>query len=360
MKKKIFFVVPNLFVGGITSVMSALATHIDHTRYEVFMICFDGENKVVDFSGTGVTYIDLQKKNVRKGIRDLYKLIRREKPAVVFSASRHVNIFMGMMKLLFPKTMFLARETSFFDSRNISPKARVFHVLVRMFYRRVDYIICQSEAMKNKLAETLHLPGSKLFVLYNPINAEKAALHAANSSAAFAGDGTVLKLLSVGRMSSEKGYGRLLEILLQLDIPYHFIILGDGPERENVERFIRENKMTDKVWLPGTVNNVGEYIAACDIVLHASYFEGFPNIVLEAGIAGKPVIAFEAPGVGEEVITNGVNGYLVSTKEAYLSAIRQVNTQPLDKQQIVQFVMSRHDIRNICLRLESLLETAKN
>lgn len=75
--------------------------------------------------------------------------------------------------------------------------------------------------------------------------------------------------------------------------------------------------------------NTAQYISGCNFVLSGSYNEGFPNIVLEAGAQGKPVIAFKAPGVGEEVIEDGVTGILVNEDDEKYLPMPSLRRNPL-------------------------------
>ncbi|MBI5050079.1 MAG: glycosyltransferase [Nitrospirae bacterium] len=82
------------------------------------------------------------------------------------------------------------------------------------------------------------------------------------------------------------------------------IIVGEGPERESLQKEINRNKLNDRVLLAGFKSDAISYINAMDIFVLPSEREGFPRVILEAMLMGKPVIAANIAGPSELVIDN--------------------------------------------------------
>ncbi len=123
-------------------------------------------------------------------------------------------------------------------------------------------------------------------------------------------------LISVGRLSPEKGYLDLLKIYLDLrdkKCRWHLDIVGDGPEREKLEKFIEENNLEKCVTLHGFKNNkeIEKLMQKSSIYVMTSYTESFGIVLLEAMSNGIPCIAFDSAEGAREIITSGRDGYLI-------------------------------------------------
>lgn len=94
----------------------------------------------------------------------------------------------------------------------------------------------------------------------------------------------------------------------------HFLLVGDGPERPEVERRFAEAGLADRVHFAGRVEQTADYYAAMDIFWMTSASEGLPTVCIEAAAAGVPVVAFDVGGVKETVV-HGETGMLVGADD---------------------------------------------
>lgn len=123
-------------------------------------------------------------------------------------------------------------------------------------------------------------------------------------------------LISVGRLSPEKGYLDLLKIYLDLKnkkCKWHLDIVGDGSERRKLEKFIKDNNLEADVTLHGFKNSkeIEKLMHKASIYVMTSYTESFGIVLLEAMSNGLPCIAFDSAEGAKEVITSGRDGYLI-------------------------------------------------
>jgi glycosyltransferase involved in cell wall biosynthesis len=110
-----------------------------------------------------------------------------------------------------------------------------------------------------------------------------------------------LTLLSVGRLHPQKNVPRMLEILLairnQSNIPVTARVIGDGPERKSLEKFVRQHNLQSAVsfegWLPR--NEVAAAYRSATVLVQLSRYEGMSNTILEALASGLPVVASRIP-----------------------------------------------------------------
>jgi N-acetyl-alpha-D-glucosaminyl L-malate synthase BshA len=105
----------------------------------------------------------------------------------------------------------------------------------------------------------------------------------------------------------------VLEIFLEVkkNIPCKLIMIGDGPERTNLEKFVRENHLTNCVIFMGKQEKVEDILAISDVFLMPSESESFGLAALEAMACGIPVVATNVGGL-PEIVQNGFNGFMGS------------------------------------------------
>lgn len=123
-------------------------------------------------------------------------------------------------------------------------------------------------------------------------------------------------ILSIGRLSYQKGYDLLLDVANLLFNTYQvrnwkWIIVGEGDERKKIEDKISDYNLVNKVILVGEKENVSEYLNNSKIFVLTSRYEGFGLVIAEAQQFGLPVISFDCKMGPAELVENGKNGYLV-------------------------------------------------
>lgn len=109
-------------------------------------------------------------------------------------------------------------------------------------------------------------------------------------------------IITVGRMVSIKGFDTLIDAFAIVNKKYpewSLTILGDGPEREDLEKQIAELNLQEKIKLPGFVKNVNEWMLNSSIYVLSSRGEGFPMVLLEAMSWGLPIVSFNLPSTVE-------------------------------------------------------------
>jgi glycosyltransferase involved in cell wall biosynthesis len=134
-------------------------------------------------------------------------------------------------------------------------------------------------------------------------------------------------LLTVGRFSKEKGYADLVDALALMDKTkdWKAILVGDGPERPNVEALSRRHGLEDRVIFAGFHLNTAPFFELAELFVLPSHSEGSPNVILEAMAAGVPIVA-TAVGGTPEVVSNEQTALLVPSRrpQAMAAAISRL------------------------------------
>lgn len=136
-------------------------------------------------------------------------------------------------------------------------------------------------------------------------------------------------LLAVGRLGPEKAFDRLIAAFAQLAPDYlgwQLFILGEGRSRRDLEEQVVSLGLGERVRMPGTVGNVGDWYEAADIYVVTSHFEGFPNSLLEAMAYGLPAVSVDCETGPKDILRDKVDGLLVPQHDgaALVDALGQV------------------------------------
>ncbi|MBA6153575.1 glycosyltransferase [Gelidibacter maritimus] len=315
-KIKIIFVLPNLLPGGAERVFSYLAQNIDAKKFNATLLIM-GYSKDASYKIENITTVFLEKPRVLNGIPALYQYIRKNKPNILVSAVGHLNTVTAYMSFMFPKTKFISREVTVLSLDESFFKTKKFDLLGFLSNRRFnsfDKIICQSQDMLDDIKNSYKVSEDKMIVINNPIT---DGFNLKNQIAI----NTPIQYITVGRLSREKGIDRILKILTKLNFPFHYTIIGDGVEKDNLFSLIDQYGLKDKITHINFTKDVAIYLSKSDFFLQGSYFEGFPNCLIESCAVGTPVIAFKAPGGTKEIIEDGINGFLVENEEHFLEKL---------------------------------------
>ena len=192
------------------------------------------------------------------------------------------------------------------------------------FFRACDLIIVPSPSMRTvlkghfgELSSLEVIPNGLDLVPYlvNPQPVDRAMLGFTN---------TDVVSIFVGRLAPEKNLSLLLRAFYGVAMTYdnvRLLIVGEGPERENIEAQVKHMNLRSKVTLTGLVDykEVPSYLAAADIFVTPSLTETFGLSTVEAMAAGLPALGVNAPGT-EDIIDDGITGFVASDDLAVFTA----------------------------------------
>jgi len=133
---------------------------------------------------------------------------------------------------------------------------------------------------------------------------------------------------NVARLEKRKGHKFLLDafqkiIMRRKDCPLKLLIIGEGDERGNLENYVRELNLGEKVIFTGYREDVEELMALMDVFVLTSLREGLPRVLVQAAAVGIPLVAFNVDGV-PEIVKDNHNGFLIRTKDVEQLANRIV------------------------------------
>ncbi|MEM7477870.1 MAG: glycosyltransferase [Planctomycetota bacterium] len=198
-------------------------------------------------------------------------------------------------------------STCFFGGARVAQPQRWRGWLQRFATRKMQKLICVSQSVADNCQQTEKISAEKLCVIPNGIDLddysailEDGKKKALRQLADLKGPERIL--LFVGRLTEQKGILPYLEhssTWLRDNPDYRLVLVGDGEQRESVEKFIASQDLPAQIKCLGWQQNVNEWMRLANCLVLPALYEGMPNVVLEAMASGLPIACFEADGIRE-------------------------------------------------------------
>ncbi len=352
-KQSIIFILPDLETGGAERIVMTLANHLPREKFEPKIMLLRKEGGYLRYVKDDVEIIDLNTERIRHSIRPILKEIRKRKPDIVFSGFGEVNAYLSLFIKLFPKTKFIARETNVVSEHVTRKEIRFFY----KFYNSYKNIICQSDDMAQDLLKNFDIKSNKIVKINNPVDFDFIDEKLKSSHRPEIFKTNFKNVVAIGNLSSRKGFDNLLKVFSRLkneNILLH--ILGDGRDKEMLHE-MKELLGLKNVTFHGRQENPYQFLKFADLFVLSSRYEGFPNVLLEAGACGTFSLANNCPGGINEIVHSGINGEVsnIENNEDFAQDILKVLKQEHDANSIRNSILSRFSKEIIIKKYEQVL-----
>lgn len=176
--------------------------------------------------------------------------------------------------------------------------------------KNIDYLVLVSNTIKEFYVEKMNSNKCKCIYIPNALGTFPDEISKLDSN----------NILTIGKLSKEKGYVDLIETFKYVSLKYpewKLNIVGDGIERKKIEEKIKLYKLENNVFLHGFKDKkfVSKMLSKSSIFVMTSYAEAFGNVILEAFSYGIPCVAFDDAIGAKEIISNNWDGYLISNMD---------------------------------------------
>jgi len=360
--KKILFIITKSEMGGAQRFLYELVTHLDAQMYVILVAA--GRN--------GELFEKLFKKDIKTarirnfsnipGIKnflafiEIFNLLRKFRPDILYLLSSEAG-FIGSLAGSFYSLLFWRENLkiiyriggwAFKEPHNIFIK-KIYLWSEKFSSVLKDIIIVNSEfdrqlAIKNKITKP-----NKITTIYNGISLNEIKFFLTEEAKKFINSKIlyskfyILNSILIGTIANlykNKGLEFLVKTMSVIKGQMSnvtLMIIGDGPERKNLEKLIKKYKLKNNVFLLGAIPDAYKYLKALDLFVLPSIKEGQPWVILEAMAAEVPIVATNIAGI-PEMIENGKSGLLVEPADpaALANAIEKMLAHPSLAQECIK------------------------
>ncbi|NBQ67475.1 MAG: glycosyltransferase family 4 protein [Nitrosomonadaceae bacterium] len=341
--------IPTLTAGGAERVASILAN--EWCNYP------EAHVSVVTLFDEEVFYpLDPRIEHVCLGIRanndglprllDLFLTIFALRRAIVERKPSFVLSFMNKYNAFCVIALFGTKQHIIVAERDSPTEAlsRLRVVLRKITYPLAAAVLVQSQAARDFIVSDTR--ARHVMVLFNPVT-------------------QIIKerdrqpqkiILNVSRLHKKKGQGDLLEAFAAIGAKDWILVLcGDGPMRPVLEQRARELGIIEQTKFLGTQTDLRPHLRSAGVFAFSSYWEGFPNALAEAMLAGIPCVSYDCPTGPSELIEDGVNGILIPVGHVveFTAALKRLVENPelaAKMGQMAAAVADRVEIRSVSRR----------
>ncbi|EOU1702940.1 glycosyltransferase [Clostridium perfringens] len=362
MKKKLLFVMESLSIGGAEKSLITLLSNLDYSKYDVDLFLFYQKGEFLELLPQKVNLIEVPEnfkiflKNPKESVNELFK--KRKFKLLMIKGLEILNLVINKFILkkeyigwnyitksikLFPKEYdiaigFLEKKSIYFTVDKINAKKKLGWIhtdykkiefdfnLDNKYLNKLDKIVAVSEPCKKSLINTFPNIENRICVIPNMISNKLIKKLASEKLTDFNFVQDKAIICTVGRLTKAKGYDiaiQCCEELLKRNLNFKWIIIGDGYERENIEKIINEKNLKENFILLGGKDNPYPYIKNCDIYVQPSKWEGFGITVSEAKVLSKPIVVSNIPEFIEQ-IENNKTGLVCSDMNDMINKIKEL------------------------------------
>lgn len=340
--KKLLFLIHALNPAGAQKVLVTLVNNMDLNKYDITVQTLFDYGELKDNLNPNIHYKTILKCKNKNSIWFQFKqFILRRIANLTFIANKYIDNYYDF------EVAFLEGECTRLINAHTSTKAKKIawvHTDLRsqfgadsLFKSFDDYkkcyknfyrIVCVSNSVRDGFVEKFGDLGN-ILTIYNIIDDEEIKeksllpINFVNKPG--------INFLMVGNFRPQKSYDRLLRVAKRLkdeSFAFHITIIGDGSEKNNMEKYADELNINDVVSMIGSLNNPYPYMKQLDMLICSSLQEGLSTVVIESCILEMPVLTTDCFGMSE-ILDNGKYGIIVENNEESLyDGIKNVLLNP--------------------------------
>ena len=315
-KRRAVFVINSLGPGGAERVMNNVLQMTPQEDWECHLVLLDKEKE----HRTPPDFVHVHRLDCRMGlvpsIRQLRRKLKELGPDLIVSFLVRANVAAVVAARGLGAPVIISERSQLsthLAERHSGLKHWAAAVLPRLIYRHADHVIAVSKGVRSDLIRNFNVPAKRVEAIPNPFDLDRIV-----------SDGRQPPefplpprfMVGVGRLTAAKGPQDLIEAyaLAKPDVP--LCLLGDGPDRPQLEARIAELGMSRRIRLLGYARNPFAIVSRAELFVSGSHCEGFPNAMAEAMALGLPVIATDCPSGPAEILEDVETTGAISVHEA--------------------------------------------
>lgn len=318
-KIELIFFLPNFSSGGAGKSITELCEKIDKKKFNITIICLNKcfyKNRLLKVCKK-IYELSVNKTLYAQII--IYRILRKEfkdfKKVIFISNLYYCNALTLLVQKKLKNVSYIMTERTPFEELSIYfgfldfIKKKIIKLILKLFYHKADLIIANSKKTRNDIRL---FSGSRVISIY-PSSYKKNMV----KNSRVRRDKRKI-ILSIGRLSKEKGFDILIRSIPYINYDNFLIkIVGDGPEKNNLINLSKKLGVNKKIIFIGhkKENIISRYYSESNLFISPSYFEGFPNAVIEALSFNLPVICSDSYGGIKEILLDNKGGYIFKNSD---------------------------------------------
>jgi glycosyltransferase involved in cell wall biosynthesis len=307
---RLALVITELEVGGAEQAFVTLATKLARARFApvVYSLGPRPENglltRKLEESQTPLHFLNVASRwQFFTALSRLAALLRKQQPHILQAFMFHANVVGALAAQR-------ARVPAIVTGIRVADPSGWRMFLERRLTSGIDKIVCVSESVKEFCRRDCRFPAQKLMVIGNGIDLARFSGVNPLDLAELGIPPGRKAILSVGRLHRQKGLdwliGAVMPAVFQRLPAHDLVLVGEGPQKEELLAILHKAGIESRVHFAGWRANIPEIMAACDLLVLPSRWEGMPNVLLEAMASRLPMVASRVEGV-EELLGESVN-----------------------------------------------------
>jgi len=298
-RARILHLITRLPIGGAERLLVDVVRRLDPARFDSVVCCIQDKGALADeLEGAGFTVHNLDRMQSKRfdwrAVRDLARLIRSERIALVHSHLYHANLY-GRI------AAWLAGVPAVATVHNVYTRSKLHRRLLNRFLsRRSARVIAVSGEVRDDLVGRDGIDPRRVATIHNGIDLGRveSALTREQARARLGIPENAIAIGCIGRLEEQKGHRFLLEACARLaDI--RLLVAGDGRLRQDLESQAAALGIASRTAFLGARSDVADILRALDISVMPSLWEGLSIAMLEAMAAGLPLVISDVSGVAQ-------------------------------------------------------------
>ena len=356
--------------GGVERYLRSLLKYSNREKYEIILIVsnqYKRKNYVnlVDAFENVDMIRSIDPKSDLNAIKAIRKLVKKYKPDIVYCHSSKAGALGRIANMGLKNKCVYNPHGWAFNMRGNKLKKLIYVGIEKVLAPFCSTIICISGAEKRSALKYRICGKKKLKVIYNGIDFDEYNMdYHMNTRELLEIPEDAFVVGMVGRLAEQKAPDVFVKAAKRIKekIPKaFFLIVGDGPDWDEVQQEVEDNKLTDSFILAGWTRRPMEYIKILDIAVLISRWEGFGLVLPEYMMAGKPIVASRVDAI-PSIIEDGENGLLVEVDDAAgaSKAVLQIHKNNELREKLIvhglQDVYDKFNVRRVAAEHGELFE----
>ena len=283
-KKKIFIIIPKFKIGGAEKVMINIANELSKYNLQIYFITLTKSEKII--LNKKIIQICLNSNKVLFSILKIRNLINKLKPDVCFSTISHTNValFIASKLARYKCKIFLRESNNLFKSIRAQSFLYyfLFFKLVKISYKN-SILITPSKQLSLSLKKKFGIK-NKVFYINNPVKINNSNFNLKKK----------YDFINIGSLTYQKDHFTLLKAFKIANLKkknLKLIIIGEGNLKTKISKYILKQNLKKNVKILSHKKNVFKYLRQSKKFVLSSKYEGYPNVLLDAAVAGLPIIS---------------------------------------------------------------------